>query len=118
MECRTSFSARRFDMGVTAAVAAVTATTYAVYSGERAAKAQDEALNQQRTAQAEAKTAATEQQQTSEQNINKARQKSPDIAGIQQAAEAGSRDTSTMLTGPMGVKKEDLSLGKSTLLGG
>lgn len=101
-----------------AAVAAVTATTYSIYAGEKADKKQDEALKQQKVAQEEAKTAATQQQQTSEQNINKARQKSPDIAGIQQAAEAGSRDASTMLTGPMGVKKEDLSLGKSTLLGG
>jgi hypothetical protein len=100
------------------AVAAATTAAYTIYSGERAADKQDEALGQQRKAQAEAKEAAVQQQSTSEQNINKARQKSPDIAGIQQAAEAGSRDTSTMLTGPMGVKKEDLSLGKSTLLGG
>ena len=100
------------------AAAAVATTAYTIYNGERAADKQDEALKQQKVAQEEAKTAATQQQQTSEQNINKARQKSPDIAGIQQAAEAGSRDTSTMLTGPMGVKKEDLSLGKSTLLGG
>jgi hypothetical protein len=100
------------------AVAAATTAAYTIYSGERAADKQDEALGQQRKAQAEAKEAAVQQQSTSEQNINKARQKSPDVAGIQQAAEAGSRDTSTMLTGPMGVKKEDLSLGKSTLLGG
>lgn len=100
------------------AAAAVATTAYSIYSGERAADKQDEALQQQRQAQAEAKDAAVKQQSTSEQNINKARQKSPDIAGIQQAAEAGSRDASTMLTGPQGVKKEDLSLGKSTLLGG
>lgn len=104
-------------MGVTAAVAAVTATAYSVYSGERAADKQDEALKQQRQAQAEAKTAAEKQQSTSEQNINKSRQKAPDVANIQQAAEAGS-GIGTMLTGPQGVKKEDLSLGKSTLLGG
>lgn len=101
-----------------AATAAVVATTYSVYAGEKAADKQDEALKQQRQAQTEAKEAAVQQQSTSEQNINKARQKSPDIAGIQQAAESGSRDASTMLTGPMGIKKEDLSLGKSTLLGG
>jgi V8-like Glu-specific endopeptidase len=100
------------------AAAAVATTAYTIYNGERAADKQDEALKQQRQAQGEAKEAAIQQQSTSEQNINKARQKSPDIAGIQQAAEAGSRDTSTMLTGPLGVKKEDLSLGKSTLLGG
>lgn len=107
-------------MGVTAAVAAVTATAYSVYSGERASEKQDEALKQQRTAQAEAKTAATQQQQTSEQNINKARQKAPDVGAIQQAAEQGYAGgvQGTMLTGPQGVKKEDLSLGKSTLLGG
>lgn len=102
------------------AVAAATTAAYTIYSGERAADKQDEALNQQRQAQAEAKTAAEKQQQTSEQQINKSRQKSPDVAGIQQAAEQGSQGGSagTMLTGPQGVKKEDLSLGKSTLLGG
>ena len=105
-------------MGVTAAVAAVTATAYTIYNGERSADKQDEALQQQKVAQTEAKETAVKQQATAEQNINKARQKSPDIAGIQQAAESGSRDASTMLTGPMGIKKEDLSLGKSTLLGG
>lgn len=103
---------------VVTAVAAATAATYSIYAGEKAADKQEEALKNQKQAQLEAKEAAVQQQSTSEQNINKARQKSPDIAGIQQAAEAGSRDASTMLTGPQGVKKEDLSLGKSTLLGG
>jgi len=107
-------------MGVTAAVAAVTATAYTIYNGERSADKQDEALKQQQVAQTEAKDAATKQQATAEQNVNRARQKAPDVGAIQQAAEQGSQGGAqgTMLTGPMGIKKEDLSLGKSTLLGG
>lgn len=102
------------------AVAAATTAAYSIYAGERAADKQNEALNQQRQAQAEAKDAATRQQSTAEQNVNKARQKAPDVGAIQQAAEQGSTGGAqgTMLTGPQGVKKEDLSLGKSTLLGG
>lgn len=107
-------------MGVVVAYAAVAATAYTVYSGERAADKQDEALQQQRQAQAEAKTAAEKQQAVSEQNINRTRQKAPDVGAIQAAAEAGAQGgaAGTMLTGSQGVKKEDLSLGKSTLLGG
>lgn len=101
-----------------AAVAAVTATTYSIYAGEKAADKQDEALKRQQSAQAEAKKNAEAQQSIAEQNMNKARSKAPDVSSIQQAAEAGSRDAGTMLTGSQGVKKEDLSLGKSTLLGG
>lgn len=102
------------------AVAAVASTAYSIYSGERAAEKQQEALGQQRTAQAEAKTAAEKQQATAEQNVNRANAKQPDAGAIlsqaSQAAKGG--PAGTMLTGPMGVNTADLNLGKSTLLGG
>ena len=107
-------------MGVTAAVAAVTATAYSIYSGERAAEKQDQALNQQKQAQAEAKQTAQQQQKRSEMAQNAANRKQPDVAGIMQAAGQGLQGgaSGTMLTGPTGVDPNALSLGKNTLLGG
>lgn len=110
--------------GITAttvlAAAAVTATAYSIYAGEKAADKQQEALNQQRTAQADAKTAAEKQQATAEQNVNRANAKQPDAGAILSAAGQAAKGgpAGTMLTGPMGVNQADLNLGKSTLLGG
>ena len=102
------------------AAAAVAGTAYSIYAGEKAQEKQGEALNQQRQAQAEAKTAAEKQQSTAEQNVNRANAKQPDAGAIlsqaSQAAKGG--PAGTMLTGPMGVNTADLNLGKSTLLGG
>lgn len=102
------------------AVAAATTAAYTVYSGEKAADKQQEALQQQRTAQAEAKTAAEKQQQTAEQNVNRAASKQPDAGAILSAAGQAAKGgpAGTMLTGPTGVNQADLNLGKSTLLGG
>ena len=102
------------------AAAAVASTVYSIYSGEKQAEKQQEALNQQRAAQADAKTAAEKQQATAEQNVNRANAKQPDAGAIlsqaSQAAKGG--PAGTMLTGPSGVNQADLNLGKSTLLGG
>ena len=112
--------------GVISAVSAITATqlaaattVYGIYAGEEQSRKQGEALSQQRQAQADAKTAADKQQQTSEQNTNKANAKQPDVSALLTAAENASKKgtTSTMLTGPMGVNTADLALGKTTLLG-
>lgn len=75
-------------------------------------KAAAQALKQQKQAQAAA------EQQAAQAN-NKANQKSPDTAGIlQAAAEAGKAGaSSTMLTGSQGVDPAALQLGKNTLLG-
>jgi len=102
------------------AAAAVAGTAYTIYSGEKARKQQGEALQQQRQAQAEAKTAAEKQQQTAEQNVNRANAKQPDAGAILSAATQAAKGgpAGTMLTGPTGVNAADLSLGKSTLLGG
>ena len=102
------------------AVAAATTAAYTVYSGEKAADKQQEALEQQRTAQADAKSAAEKQQATSEQNVNRANSKSPDAGAILSAASQAAKGgpAGTMLTGSQGVNQADLNLGKSTLLGG
>lgn len=107
-------------MGVTAAVAAVVGTSYAIYSGEQQKAAQADALSQQERAQKEAKERAQGQQQRAEQTENAARAKSPDVAGILEAAGKAAQGgpAGTMLTGPQGVNPADLTLGKNTLLGG
>lgn len=100
-------------MGVTAAVAAVVGTGYAVYSGERAASAQADAA---RKAEQNAKV----QTDQADQAMNRANGKKPDIGAMlaanQQAAKGG--QSGTMLTGPAGIDPNVLNLGKNTLLGG
>jgi hypothetical protein len=102
------------------AAASVAAAGYGVYAGERASKQQKQALQSQESAQATALTEQKKQAATSEQNINKANQKSPDASAI--LAQAQTNDAyggmGTMLTGPKGVDPNALSLGKNTLLGG
>lgn len=110
--------------GVTAmtvmAAAAVAATAYSVYSGERAADAQQEAMQKQEAAQKQALDLQKKQAATAEQNMNRANRKQPDVAAISQQSQAmaGQGGGSTMLTGPQGVNPNELALGKSTLLGG
>lgn len=100
-------------MGVTAAVAAVIGTSYAVYSGERASDAQQEATKK-------ADAVAKKQADQADQATNRANAKRPDIGAMlsanQQAAKAGG--SGTMLTGPSGIDPNVLQLGKNTLLGG
>jgi hypothetical protein len=107
-------------MGVTAAVAAVVGTTYAVYSGEEAKKNQKQAMQQQEVAQTQQLAQAKEAAATSQQNINKANQRRPDTQAVMADAEmAGTGGASgTMLTGPQGIDPQQLALGKNTLLGG
>jgi len=107
-------------MGVTAAVAAVVGTTYAVYSGEQAKDRQKDAMRQQEVAQTQQLTQAKEAAATSQQNINKANQRRPDTQAVMaDAGMAGAGGASgTMLTGPQGIDPQQLALGKNTLLGG
>ncbi len=99
-------------MGVTAAVAAVASVGYSIYSGERAADAQQQA-------QSEARANAEKQATAADQANNKVNQKKPDTSAILSAAgQAGkSGESGTMLTGPAGVAANTLNLGKNTLLG-
>lgn len=107
-------------MGVTAAVAAVVGTTYAVYSGEQAKDRQKEAMRQQETAQRQQLEQATKQAETSQQNINKANQRRADTAAVMADTQmaSGGGASGTMLTGPQGIDPQQLALGKNTLLGG
>jgi DNA-directed RNA polymerase beta subunit len=107
-------------MGVTAAVAAVVGTTYAVYSGEEAKKDRQDMMRKQEVAQTQQLAETKQQTQTSQQNINRANQRRPDSqASMDMAATAGGGGASgTMLTGPQGIDPQQLALGKNTLLGG
>jgi uncharacterized protein HemX len=102
----------------TAAVAA--GVGYSVYAGEQGKKAQKEAMNQQRAAQAQAAQQAQKQATESQAAIRRSQQQAPDVAGIMAAAQEGGAGgpAATMLTGPMGIDPNQLSLGRSTLLGG
>lgn len=105
-----------------AAIAVGTAavgTAYSIYQGERAAGQQKQALKKQAGAQEEARMAARSQARQSDEAMGRANRKTPDTGGIMAAASQAAQGGpgSTMLTGPTGVSPNDLTLGKSTLLG-
>ena len=82
--------------------------------------AQQDAMRQQKKAQAQATQAAITQQRRSEMTINTANRRSPDVSSIMANASkaAGGGVSGTMLTGPTGVDPNSLALGRSSLLGG
>lgn len=104
---------------VAASIVAAATIGSTIYSSEQQKKSQEKALEQQKKAQTEAKTAAEVQAKSSEQAINAANKKSPDISSIMSEAtqDAKGGAAGTMLTGPQGIDPNQLSLGKSTLLG-
>lgn len=101
------------------AAAAAAGAGYSVYAGEQGRKAQNEAMKQQREAQDRSFQQAEEQSRKSEEAMRRANQNAPDVSGILSSAaqRASGGPSGTMLTGPGGVKPEQLSLGRSTLLG-
>lgn len=93
--------------------AALLGAGVAKYSADKASKSA-KAANQQNERQ------AASEAQRSEQQFNKANQKAPDIAAMfsrNQEAMKGGIGT-TFLTGASGVAPSNLTLGKTTLLGG
>ena len=102
--------------GVAATAAGV---GYTIASGEDAKRKQADALGKQERAQQQAVASAETQRQQSEQLVNQANRKKPDVSSIMQAASAASSGggAGTMLTGPTGVDPNSLALGKSSLLG-
>ena len=100
-------------ISATIAGAAVLGAGASAYSANKQAKASKAAT------QANERQAAAEAQR-SEQQFNKANQKAPDIAAMfsrnQDAMKQGMG--ATFLTGPSGVAPSNLTLGKTTLLGG
>lgn len=106
-----------------AAIAVGTAavgTAYSIYSGERGAAQQRQALKKQAGAQEQAKMDAISQERRSAEAEGRASRKQPNVAGIMDAAGQAAQGgpSGTMLTGPTGVDPNALSLGKNTLLGG
>jgi len=95
-----------------AAAAAVAGTAYSIYSGERAAKKQEEA-------QRDAKAAALKAEKQADEQINAANRKTPNTQTIMdRASQMGkSGPASTILTGNKGVDPNTLTLGRNTLLG-
>lgn len=102
------------------AAAAAAGTGYSVYAGQRADKAQKQALGEQREAQQQAAAQAASQQRRSAQAMAAANRRQPNMGEIMAGAAegAGGGPTSTMLTGPTGVNPQDMALGRSSLLGG
>lgn len=96
-------------IGATAAVA----STYVAYdSAKKSAETQNEQL-------AMAKDAAQKQATASDQAINRANQKTPDVGAILSGAQRDAKGGGggTMLTGPAGIDPSSLSLSKTSLLG-
>lgn len=104
---------------IAAGAGAAASLGYGIYAGEKANKAQKQALKSQERTQAEARAMAERQQRSSEEAINRANRKAPDVNAILKAAqEAGTKGMSTsMLTGSRGVDPATLNLSRSTLLG-
>ena len=98
---------------IAGAAALAAGTGYSIHEGERAAGAQEKA---QLMSMAETQKTA----RAADEATNRANQKRPNanaiLAAAQQAAKGGMGGT--LLTGPQGVNTGELSLGKSTLLGG
>ena len=104
-------------VGAGAAAAGVGISAAAAMQGQAA---QQDAMRQQKKAQAQATRAAVSQQRQSEMAINAANRRSPDVSSIMVGASkaAGGGVSGTMLTGPAGVDPNSLALGRSSLLGG
>lgn len=100
------------------AAAAVGGVGYSIHSGQQQQAAQEEALENQKSTQAEAKNKAIADQKAAEKSYRAANRKEPDInRALSAAKEAGNKGyASTILTRK---KKDEVSkLGSSTLIGG
>lgn len=102
------------------AAAGVGSTIYGVVNGQNQADTQQQALKNQTTAQQKAEASSLSTSRNAATAQNAVNQKTPDVSSIlARAATAGNAGmSSTMLTGPGGVKPSSLNLGGSTLLGG
>ena len=94
-----------------AIIGAASAATGAVTSYN----AGQQASANQKTAQAEARAAATKQEQLADEAKNRANQKKPDIAALITSAQNMGLGSQTMLSGGA---SPSTTLGRATLLGG
>ncbi len=101
--------------GATSAVLMAVTAAAAVYSAKTGADAAAEQKKANKKAQAQAEADAT----AAEREINRQNQKTPDLASILTSNKASTTGGagSTMLTGAQGVGADQLTLGKSSLLG-
>ena len=100
--------------------AATTANTgYNMVQGNQASQKQKGELDKQNRAQADALAMQKQQAAASQEAVNRANQKMPDVGAIMSAAQQAARSgvSSTMLTGPTGIDPTSMQLGKKTLLG-
>lgn len=104
-------------MGTGASVGAVFGGPLGYFIGDSYDSAK-QAQKDQEQAAAEAKAAAAKQADLADQAMNKANAKSPDVGAMLTANSKQSGVSSTMLTSPSGVANNNLTLGKTTLLGG
>jgi hypothetical protein len=100
---------------------AFTAAAVAIYAYSTYTQVQNskEMLKLQKTANTNAVTAAEKQQVIATEAVNKQNAKTPDTGQIQSQNQRAEKSGvgSTMLTGPAGVKDDELTLSKTQLLG-
>ena len=97
--------------GVAVGIAAVAAAGASVYQADRQSSAQKKAARMQAEAQ-------RNQLNRDEQNFNRQNQTKVDMESLLAGESTGGDLGSTMLTGPQGVDRSKMNLGKSQLLGG
>lgn len=87
---------------------------------KKARKAEDAAIEEQRNAQRQAEARAGAQMRQSEMAQRAANRRAPDLASILNGAQGAATTGAggTLLTGPGGIGRDRLKLGKSSLLGG
>ncbi len=95
--------------GYAVAAATIVAAGASVYTSEKNRKAQHQAADAQ-------KEASDKQLKQQQQEFNKANQQQVNLEGVYEGEQ--STGMGTMITGPSGVNKNQLSLGGGSLLGG
>jgi len=95
------------------------ASVVAAYSTYKSYENSKKALDVQKTANTNAVAAAEKQQVIATEAVNKQNAKTPDTGQIQAQNQRAEKSGvgSTMLTGPAGVKDDELTLSKTQLLG-
>jgi hypothetical protein len=105
--------------GISATAWLATAATVAAYSTYQSMQNSKDALKVQKEAQQTALVTQQKQVTLAQEQINKQNAKTPDIGQITSQNQRNEKEGvgSTMLTGPAGVKQDELTLSKSQLLG-
>ena len=98
---------------------AVISSAATIYSTDQNRKTSHEAQDQAKTLADRQLAQAEEQAQQAEEAANKANARTPNTNAILSAAQQAAKNgiSGTMLTGSSGVSPDQLTLGKSTLLG-